>query len=240
MAVDEALLETAVQQQTATLRLYRWSQPTLSLGYFQALDERARHAGSATCPVVRRTTGGGAIVHDHELTYSFTAPAPSGRRAGVQEYYDLFHETLVATLASAGLQAAMVPSRAANTATDGLPAASRPQTEPFLCFQRRAAGDVIVGTDKVAGSAQRRHQRAVLQHGSLLLRRSKAAYDLPGLEDLLGQPLAIEPLVEEWLQRIARRLGAQLYACPLSAEERRRATDWESRKFIHPTWLGRR
>ena len=240
MAVDEALLETAAQQQTATLRLYRWSQPTLSLGYFQALDERARHGGSVTCAAVRRTTGGGAIVHDHELTYSFTAPAPSGQRAGVQEYYDLFHETLVATLASAGLQAALVPGRAANTAADGRPIAGHSQPEPFLCFQRRAAGDVVVGPDKVAGSAQRRYRRAVLQHGSLLLRRSDAADELPGLEDLLGQPLAIEPLVEEWLQRIARRLGAQLYACPLAAEESTRAADWESRKFAHPTWLGRR
>ncbi|MEM6330787.1 MAG: lipoate--protein ligase family protein, partial [Planctomycetota bacterium] len=74
MAVDEALLDAAAAGAGATLRLYRWSSPTLSLGYFQPLAARAAHPASAGCPCVRRHSGGGAIVHDHELTYSLAVP----------------------------------------------------------------------------------------------------------------------------------------------------------------------
>src|SRR5690242_1143259 len=70
MAVDEALLETAADAGIATLRFYQWNEPTLSLGYFQAAAERNQHSMSSGCPLVRRASGGGAILHDRELTYS--------------------------------------------------------------------------------------------------------------------------------------------------------------------------
>ena len=76
MAVDEALLRSAGESRQLTLRVYQWEQPTLSLGYFQAHERPAEHAASQPCPVVRRATGGGAIVHDREITYSLTAPVP--------------------------------------------------------------------------------------------------------------------------------------------------------------------
>src|SRR4051812_36941289 len=74
MAVDEALGEAAAETKIATLRFYGWSRPTLSLGYFQKHDERVAHVGSAGCELVRRASGGGAIVHDRELTYSLALP----------------------------------------------------------------------------------------------------------------------------------------------------------------------
>ena len=74
MALDEALLESAGDDPMATLRFYRWSEPTLSLGYFQRSAERAAHIASRDCPLVRRASGGGAILHDAELTYSLTIP----------------------------------------------------------------------------------------------------------------------------------------------------------------------
>src|SRR5437868_3979467 len=74
MAVDEALLETAANTNQATLRLYQWRQPTLSLGYFQLAADRAQHAASAACLLIRRPSGGGAILHDRELTYSIALP----------------------------------------------------------------------------------------------------------------------------------------------------------------------
>ena len=73
MALDEALLELAGESGIPTLRLYRWQPATLSLGYFQPYQDRESHPPSTTCPVVRRSSGGGAILHDRELTYSFTA-----------------------------------------------------------------------------------------------------------------------------------------------------------------------
>src|SRR5438445_617792 len=69
MAVDEALLEDAARSGRPTLRFYGWAEPTLSLGYFQPYAQRASHPPSSRCAVVRRPTGGGAILHDAELTY---------------------------------------------------------------------------------------------------------------------------------------------------------------------------
>ena len=74
MAVDEALLLDASENGSASLRFYGWNAPTLSLGYFQRYDDRDLHAASRDCAVVRRQTGGGAILHDRELTYSLVLP----------------------------------------------------------------------------------------------------------------------------------------------------------------------
>src|SRR4051812_39191932 len=107
MAVDEALLETAAATGLATLRFYQWSEPTLSLGYFQNIDQRAHHAPSADCPVVRRSSGGGAIVHDRELTYSLAVPEilPSHSRAS--ELYEKCHSAFIAALNDFGVTATL-------------------------------------------------------------------------------------------------------------------------------------
>src|SRR6185295_18138238 len=87
MAVDEALLETAATTGQATLRFYQWQEPTLSLGYFQSVADRQQHAASLDCPVVRRASGGGAILPDRELTYSVALPQPVASSA----LYDACH-----------------------------------------------------------------------------------------------------------------------------------------------------
>ncbi|HEY1784986.1 MAG TPA: lipoate--protein ligase family protein, partial [Pirellulales bacterium] len=69
MAVDEALVDDAAERGTCWLRFYGWSEPTLSLGYFQGHAERLVHRPSRHCPLVRRASGGGAILHDAEITY---------------------------------------------------------------------------------------------------------------------------------------------------------------------------
>ncbi len=82
MAVDEMLLEWSAAQGGCCLRLYGWREATLSLGYFQEYADRAGHGPSRNCPVVRRLTGGGAIVHDAELTYSLVVPGGHPWRRG--------------------------------------------------------------------------------------------------------------------------------------------------------------
>ncbi len=77
MAVDEVLLDWSAQSGGYAWRFYRWDEPTLSLGYFQPYEDRQRHPPSRACPAVRRATGGGAILHDAELTYSLAVPAGS-------------------------------------------------------------------------------------------------------------------------------------------------------------------
>lgn len=199
MAVDEMLLGRAAERGEAVLRLYRWSPATLSLGYFQHAAERETHTASRACPLVRRSSGGGAILHDHELTYSLSLPTSHPAAADPETLYRRTHGLLVETLAEFGITATL------NERTL-VPLGG----EPFLCFQRRSVGDVLVDGHKICGSAQRRRKGALLQHGSILVAASSCAPELPGLKELGGKPLAIDDLQQAWLagwQRWSRECG---------------------------------
>ena len=165
MAVDEVLLERAV----ACLRFYRWSEPTLSLGYFQAYADRREHPPSLPCAAVRRLTGGGAILHDFELTYSIVLPGTHPLAAHRDELYRAVHGSLIEALGQLGIAARLCQPAHKIEAV----------REPFLCFQRRSPGDVLIGQTKICGSAQRRRYGAVLQHGSLIWQTSAAAPNCP-------------------------------------------------------------
>ena len=99
MAVDEALLAAAADGNVASLRLYQWSEPTLSLGYFQRYDDRHQHAASRACPLVRRQSGGGAILHDRELTYSLALPPVHPLARDATALYTAVHQAFVELLA---------------------------------------------------------------------------------------------------------------------------------------------
>ena len=91
MAVDEMLLEWSAEHGGCCLRLYHWQEATLSLGYFQEYQDRGGHGPSRNCPVVRRLTGGGAIVHDAELTYSLVVHAGHPLAAARDALYHAAH-----------------------------------------------------------------------------------------------------------------------------------------------------
>jgi lipoate-protein ligase A len=228
MAVDEVLLDTADSAGVATLRFYAWSEPTLSLGYFQGLADRRHHPPSASCPLVRRSSGGGAIVHDCELTYSLSLPL-ADRPSRSATLPVVVHET------AAGL----IQRRL------GLPAAilDRPQPAPttrFLCFERRTPGDVVIGADKVLGSAQRRRRSALMQHGSLLLGCSTAAPELPGLSELAGWRVSREDVMEEWAELLEQALGVRLRPGSLSAREEELMERLVLQRYGNARWTGRR
>jgi lipoate-protein ligase A len=162
MARDEALLTlVGGGESPPTLRLYQWSVPTISLGYFQKYaDYLALPPPAGGLPVVRRPTGGGAILHDLELTYSLTLPMGHALLSGgPNALYELTHDAVMACLRELQL----TPTRCGKSDDSG---AAR---GPFFCFARRHCYDVLVGHDKIAGSAQRRTRHAVLQHGSIVL-----------------------------------------------------------------------
>jgi lipoate-protein ligase A len=229
MAVDEALLESAAQENTATLRLYRWSQPTLSLGYFQAFAERRTHPPSMSCALVRRASGGGAILHHHELTYCFTAPVRDRLGRDVQQLYRAIHGSLVQALDRLGVPAELWAASAG----------AERQAEPFLCFQRRAEGDVVAGGFKIAGSAQRRRRMAVMQHGSILLTRSPFAPELLGIAELMTN-LDEQRLACLWLETLARRLGLTLQSGVLTPREEALASSLAGAKYGGESWIFRK
>lgn len=228
MAVDEALLASAWRDGTATLRLYGWEPATLSLGYFQVLADRCQHPLSRSCPVVRRWTGGGAIVHHRELTYSLAIPA--GRPwPAAKDLYDRVHRTLIDTLAEWGLNAVLHR----DVAPDCRTAMESPLRgrQPFLCFLRRSCSDVLLSGQKIAGSAQRRRRGAVLQHGSVLLARSPFCPELPGIAELTGLAITAEELAERWVRHLAAALGVTVEPRELSQQEREEAAYWQTERF---------
>ncbi len=106
MAVDEALLGMAAAGELGpVLRFYQWSPATLSLGYFQRYTERAAHPPSEHCAIVRRASGGGAILHDRELTYSLVLPAGHALTARAEPLYRAVHQALIDVLAERGFAA---------------------------------------------------------------------------------------------------------------------------------------
>ena len=233
MAVDEALLEAAAGGDEWTLRCYGWSEATLSLGYFQSVAGRATHAASRHCPLVRRQSGGGAIVHDAELTYSLIVPGGHPLARESQRLYRAVHGAFVRTLAGIGVMARMHEPAPAASPT---PRAD----EPFLCFERRAEGDLLVGPAKVGGSAQRRKAGAVLQHGSLLLRRSAAAPELPGIEEAGAPARPWEAWRELFSRALLESLGLTARSEPLSESVRQAAATLSREKYGSPCWNERR
>lgn len=196
MAMDAVLLETALCRELCSLRLYRWDSPTVSLGYFQ--DVRAVSGELCGLAVVRRLSGGGAIVHDRELTYSCALPASHPLAQRPLELYACVHQQVIEALSEfdvvASLRGRTVQGR----------------SDEFLCFGRGDAFDVVIDESKILGSAQRRRKGAILQHGSLILERSPYAPQFPGVCDLTAATIEVGALTD----RIAERVGALLSDSP--------------------------
>ncbi len=162
MARDEALLaQVGERASPPTLRLYQWDPPTVSLGYFQHYAEyESLPPPAGELAVVRRQTGGGAILHDLELTYSLALPLDHPLLAkGPNNLYEVAHDAIIACLAELGIESDRCGVTDDSGAAKG----------PFFCFARRHCYDLLIGEDKLAGSAQRRTKTAVLQHGSIIL-----------------------------------------------------------------------
>lgn len=172
MAFDEALLEAAVDRGQVALRIYRWAEPTLSLGYFQRIAPADLPEPLRAVRHVRRLSGGGAILHDREWTYSCVVPKGHALAAKPELLYEEAHAALVRALAQRGVVAR--PRGTNDRAAD----------RAFLCFRRGDERDLLIGAHKIVGSAQRRRRGAVLQHGSVLLRETPLAPAVPGIFDL--------------------------------------------------------
>jgi lipoate-protein ligase A len=157
MAADLASLDAVAAGAPPELRLYTWARPALSLGRFQPdtdVDEAA--CREREVEVVRRPTGGRALLHGADLTYAVTLTRPAGDAGRVDALYRTIAGALIAGLRRLGVDAAIGEARG----PDG-PA----------CFTAAQGADLRVGTRKLCGSAQVRRGSAVLQHGSVLLDR---------------------------------------------------------------------
>ena len=165
MTIDADLLAETARTGRAFLRLYRFDPPCLSLGRNEPAAARYDRAAIARrgLDVVRRPTGGGAVWHEHEVTYAVAAPVATF--GSLRNAYRTIHERLVAALQSLGVEATLAPHRP--------PPSSRILDHPASCFATPVGGEVLVAGRKLVGSAQVRKGSAFLQHGSILLAGSQ-------------------------------------------------------------------
>ncbi len=159
----ELMDEVATGECPPTLRLYRWSPPAVSLGYFQDENEVVdmKACRDAGIDVVRRPTGGRAVLHDQELTYSIIVPEahPFINKGGVIDAYRSISRGIVTAFNLLDIIAALTPEEQ-----------SRAGLAPGSCFDSSTAYEIQVDGRKVVGSAQLRRDGIILQHGAILFR----------------------------------------------------------------------
>lgn len=199
MALDRALLQAAPEAPGCTLRFYTWAPPAVSLGRFQSSEgihlEAARERG---WDVVRRPTGGRAVLHQFELTYAVVIPARCLEGAGVRTSYTV----LIAAL-HGGLQELLAAAPGLELSSGGGVCAPRTRGETN-CFALSSECDSLAGGRKLVGSAQVRQDGALLQHGSILLDASRDAWTalfgnsghLVTLRELLGATPSLDDVRE--------------------------------------------
>ncbi|MDH3519763.1 MAG: hypothetical protein OEM49_04840 [Myxococcales bacterium] len=223
MGVDEALLAAAARGGPPTLRFYAWRGSWLSLGYAQTLSTaRGAACARAGVGIVRRVTGGRAVLHGGDLTYAVAAPAGLLPR-GLQASYGLVSDALCEALRSRGVAA--VRASAVSSPSWGAPR--------FDCFAEAAAEEICVAGRKLVGSAQRRSGGAVLQHGSIRVRpdpcvAARAAGQVSGAATSLrelGVSTSDAALREVCAACLGAALGASFESGHLAEGERRQARE---------------
>jgi lipoate-protein ligase A len=262
MAIDEAILTAHSEGHVPpTVRFYGWDPATLSIGYFQKAAEldfdAIAHEGVG---FVRRPTGGRAVLHDMELTYSvIVSESYPGIPANVTEAYRVLSEGLLLGFRKLGLDAKMVQLASEE---DKLTYASAGSA---ACFDSPSWYELVVEGRKVAGSAQVRHKGVVLQHGSILLdldterlfrllkfsnekiaERMKRSFSQKAvaindvLRSLNRDPVVLEQAEEAFRQGFAEGLGVKLEDGGLTAEERQLAEQLVTEKYGTEEWNMRR
>ena len=230
MALDHALLDAVdADPREAVFRTYEWAEPTLSLGYFQHIAEARSQQRWNDVPIVRRPSGGGALWHDHELTYMVVMPRSQSLAVRPSALYRAIHAAIVDLLRTDEIAAAR---RGEERPGEG--------ARPFLCFLDRDPEDVLLGGAKIVGSAQRRRPGAVLQHGSFLLRGSDATPELPGLSDLAPSRIGRGDWPARLGMALPRALGLAPYPGEVSGCEGSRAESLAVEVYRRAAWTNKR
>jgi lipoate-protein ligase A len=211
MAIDEALLGYATEP---LIRFYRWRSPALSFGYFGRFADIATYQSERD--LVRRWTGGGIVFHGEDLTYSIVIPVsnPAFSESSTS-IYEKIHRALCEVLAETG-QSVVVAGSDSGSAT--LSAQTHTNDADYNCFARPVRADLMIDGRKIAGAAQRRTRRGLLQQGSI-----------QGIK--LGNNLA---------EQFAQTLSANCRGGELGEEILKHARDLARQKYGTENWLRKR
>jgi lipoate-protein ligase A len=233
MALDQALLDfVAAGAESAFLRTYGWTVPTLSLGYFQPVADAELDPRWREVPMVRRPSGGGAIWHHYELTYALVVPASHPLARPSARLYRAVHTAIADALLGSGVQAARPVAPVFSRSFE--------RRRPFLCFTDVSAEDIVASGVKIVGSAQRRRYGAVLQHGSLLLAHSCRTPELLGVRDVANVSLKTLDWSAKLCERIPSGVGLRPVSVYLPDEVAARALELEQSVYRQPSWTRNR
>lgn len=250
MAVDQAVLESMERGDAVpTLRLYAWDPPCLSLGFAQPVkDVDQENLARLGWQMVRRPTGGRAILHADELTYSVIAPHNEPRIAGgVLKSYFRLSQALLLALERLGLHAQADQEYAASQGT---------QAGGPVCFEVPSNYEITVAGKKLIGSAQARRKEGVLQHGSLPLfgdltrivqalvypdeaARARAAERLlahAATVEMLGKKITWEECANAFASAFCDTLDLNLVEGGLTELEMQRTQELVEQKYAHSSW----
>ena len=242
MAIDEAMLLAHEAGLTIpTLRLYRWSPPAISLGLLQRIETINEFAcRQLGFDIVRRPSGGGAVLHQHEVTYAIVVDGricPEG--SSVMATYRWLAQGLIAGLKRLGVEASLskqtVPSQ---------------QKFVSFCFARLSDADLTVAGLKIGGSAQTRRRQFLLQHGSIPLRlEPKVIEQIFGwfgkgeftcLEEILGREVTPDEFAEALVWSLSEALGVSFTVSGLTPTELQLAEILFQRKYSTEEWTRER
>jgi lipoate-protein ligase A len=200
MAIDEAILETVIEP---AIRFYRWDHRALSFGYFGRFEDVSNHHGERD--IVRRWTGGGIVFHGDDLTYSIVIPAadPAFSKSSMS-IYEKIHDAIRAAFAANGQPVELATNRAPKISDS--------------CFANPVHADVLSNGRKIAGAAQRRTRRGLLQQGSI-----------QGVD-----------LAKNFADQIANELCFECYRKTLDENVIARAHEIAEQKYASASWLQRR
>ena len=249
LALDEAVFRLAREGKSPpTVRFYAWSPPAVSVGYFQRWErqidpEACRRQGVG---VYRRITGGRAVLHRDEITYSVVcADAGELFGQGLQSSCRTIASALAEGVRLLGVEAELAPP---SSGKDSRRAARNPS-----CFAASSGHELGAGGRKLAGSAQKREGDDFLQHGSILVSRhdeefrsllrssansSAADFGMTSLEELLGRRPAWPELAAALAEGFLRILGVPLEEGEPTGEERNLAEELEKSRYLSPDWNG--
>ncbi|TFB18915.1 lipoate--protein ligase family protein [Filobacillus milosensis] len=250
MAFDECLLNWHSKGEIPpVLRFYTWEPAAMSVGYFQKVDGKIHieNVNQHGFDFVRRLTGGRAVLHDHELTYSVVVSEDHSKMPKtVTEAYRVITKGLLEGYRNLGIDADLA-----------VPEGKLQQTGSAVCFDEPSWYELVIGEKKAAGSAQTRKQGVILQHGSVPIsmnndvlfdlfaypnekvrERAKAKFQerATTMEAYLGRKLSLEEVEDAFYKGFEKGLDIELKPYELTAEQEQEVQELAREKYVTDEW----
>jgi len=219
MAIDEGIfIGREKLGLPATLRFYGWEPAAISIGYFQKIEDPSlKEYKRQKLTIVRRFTGGGAILHENEITYSLACPTNEFVAfSNIEKTQQLVHQAIILALQSLRINAQLKRKQSK-------------KPDPYFCFVNPCKDDVVEDGQKIVGSAQRRRNRTFFQHGSIKIS--------PQIKE---EKKNIGKIIDSLVLGFEKRFGIRLLPGQLTREEVKLSRELRDVKYSTQNWNYRR